>query len=67
MNSGWGRRLAEVLLFVVMVGGIYAWRTRDLLPEKKTREMKRVAKLTKNEPMPMAIVASHSCQVRGLT
>jgi peroxiredoxin len=32
VNSGWGRRLAEVLLFVVMVGGIYAWRTRDLLP-----------------------------------
>ena len=32
MNSLWGRRLAEVLLFVVIVGGIYAWRTRDLLP-----------------------------------
>ena len=32
MNSRWGRRLAEVLLFVVIVGGIYAWRTRDLLP-----------------------------------
>ena len=32
VNSRWGRRLAEVLLFVVIVGGIYAWRTRDLLP-----------------------------------
>lgn len=32
MNSRWGRRLAEVLLFVVIVGGIHAWRTRDLLP-----------------------------------
>ena len=32
MNSRWWRRLAEVLLFVVIVGGIYAWRTRDLLP-----------------------------------
>ena len=32
MNSRWGRRLVEVLLFVVIVGGIYAWRTRDLLP-----------------------------------
>lgn len=32
MNSRWGRRVAEVLLFVVIVGGIYAWRTRDLLP-----------------------------------
>jgi peroxiredoxin len=28
----WARRLAEVLLFVAIVGGIYAWRTRDLLP-----------------------------------
>ena len=32
MNSRWGRRLVEVLLFVVIVGGIYAWRIRDLLP-----------------------------------
>ena len=32
MNSRWGRRVAEVLLFVVIVGGIYARRTRDLLP-----------------------------------
>lgn len=32
MKSRWARRLAEVLLFVVIVGGIYAWRTRDLLP-----------------------------------
>ena len=32
MSSRWRRRLAEVLLFVVIVGGIYAWRTRDLLP-----------------------------------
>jgi peroxiredoxin len=32
VNSRWWRRLAEVLLFVVIVGGIYAWRTRDLLP-----------------------------------
>jgi len=32
VNSRWGRRVAEVLLFVVIVGGIYAWRTRDLLP-----------------------------------
>jgi peroxiredoxin len=32
VTSRWGRRLAEVLLFVVIVGGIYAWRTRDLLP-----------------------------------
>jgi peroxiredoxin len=26
------RRLAEVLLFVVIIGSIYTWRTRDLLP-----------------------------------
>jgi peroxiredoxin len=32
VNSRWVRRLAEVLLFVVIIGGIYAWRTRDLLP-----------------------------------
>lgn len=32
MTSRWVRRLAEVLLFVVIIGGIYAWRTRDLLP-----------------------------------
>jgi len=32
VKSGWSRRLAEVLLFVVIVGGIYAWGTRDLLP-----------------------------------
>jgi hypothetical protein len=32
VNSRWARRLAEVLLFVVIIGGIYAWRTRDLLP-----------------------------------
>ena len=32
MNSRWVRRLAEVLLFVVIIGGIYTWRTRDLLP-----------------------------------
>jgi peroxiredoxin len=32
VNSRRWRRLAEVLLFVVIVGGIYAWRTRDLLP-----------------------------------
>ena len=32
MSSRWARRLAEVLLFVAIVGGIYAWRTRDLLP-----------------------------------
>jgi peroxiredoxin len=28
----WARRLGEVLLVVVIVGGIYAWRSRDLLP-----------------------------------
>lgn len=32
MKSRWARRLAEVLLVVVIVGGIQAWRTRDLLP-----------------------------------
>jgi peroxiredoxin len=32
VTSRWGRRLAEVLLFVAIVSGIYAWRTRDLLP-----------------------------------
>jgi peroxiredoxin len=32
VRSRWARRLAEVLLVVVIVGGIYAWRTRDLLP-----------------------------------
>jgi peroxiredoxin len=32
VNSRWVRRLAEVLLFVVIIGGIYTWRTRDLLP-----------------------------------
>ena len=32
MISRWARRLAEVLLFVVIVGGIYAWRSHDLLP-----------------------------------
>jgi peroxiredoxin len=32
VNSRWWRRLAEVLLFGVIVSGIYAWRTRDLLP-----------------------------------
>jgi len=32
VSSRWARRLAEVLLFVAIVGGIYAWRTRDLLP-----------------------------------
>jgi thiol-disulfide isomerase/thioredoxin len=28
----WTRRLAEALLLVVILGGLYAWRTRDLLP-----------------------------------
>jgi peroxiredoxin len=32
VRSRGARRLAEVLLFVAIVGGIYAWRTRDLLP-----------------------------------
>jgi len=32
VSSRRARRLAEVLLFVAIVGGIYAWRTRDLLP-----------------------------------
>ena len=32
MRSRWARRLGEVLLVVAIVGGIYAWRTRDLLP-----------------------------------
>lgn len=32
MKSRWARRLAEVLLVVVIVGGIQAWRMRDLLP-----------------------------------
>lgn len=32
MSSRWARRLAEVLLVVVIVGGIQAWRMRDLLP-----------------------------------
>jgi peroxiredoxin len=26
------RRLAEVLVFVAIIGGLYAWRTHDLLP-----------------------------------
>ena len=32
MRSRWLRRLAEVLVFVAIVGGIYAWRSHDLLP-----------------------------------
>jgi len=32
VKARWSRRLAEVLLFVVIAGGIYAWRTHDLLP-----------------------------------
>jgi len=32
VRSRWARRLAEVLLVVVIVGGIQAWRMRDLLP-----------------------------------
>ena len=32
MKSRWARRLAEVLLVVLIVGGIQAWRMRDLLP-----------------------------------
>ena len=32
MKSRWWRRVAEGLLFVVIIGGIYAWRTHDLLP-----------------------------------
>jgi thiol-disulfide isomerase/thioredoxin len=32
VKSRWARRLAEVLLIVVIVGGIQAWRSRDLLP-----------------------------------
>jgi thiol-disulfide isomerase/thioredoxin len=32
VKSGWARRLAEVLLVVVIVGGVQAWRMRDLLP-----------------------------------
>jgi peroxiredoxin len=32
VRSRWARWLAEVLLFVAIVGGVYAWRTRDLLP-----------------------------------
>jgi len=32
VKSRWARRLAEVLLVVLIVGGIQAWRMRDLLP-----------------------------------
>lgn len=32
MRSRWLRRLAEVLVFVAIVGGIHAWRSHDLLP-----------------------------------
>ena len=32
MKSRWARRLGEVLLVVLIVGGIQAWRMRDLLP-----------------------------------
>jgi thiol-disulfide isomerase/thioredoxin len=32
VKSRWARRLAEILLVVVIVGGIQAWRMRDLLP-----------------------------------
>jgi len=32
VSSRWARRLAEVLLVVVIVGGIQAWRMHDLLP-----------------------------------
>lgn len=32
MKSRWARRLAEVLLVVVIVGGVQAWRMHDLLP-----------------------------------
>ena len=32
MTVRWARRLGEVLLVVVIVGGIDAWRSRDLLP-----------------------------------
>lgn len=32
MTGRWARRLAEILLVVVIVGGIYAWQSRDLLP-----------------------------------
>jgi len=28
----WARRLGEILLVVAIVGGIYAWQSRDLLP-----------------------------------
>jgi len=32
VKSRWMRRLAEVLVFVAIIGGLYAWRTHDLLP-----------------------------------
>lgn len=32
MKSRWARGLAEVLLVVAIVGGVQAWRARDLLP-----------------------------------
>jgi peroxiredoxin len=32
VKSRWARRLAEVLVVVVIVAGIQAWRMRDLLP-----------------------------------
>ncbi len=32
MTARWARRLGEILLVVVIVGGIYAWQSRDLLP-----------------------------------
>jgi thiol-disulfide isomerase/thioredoxin len=35
VRSRWLRHLAEVLVFVAIVGGIYAWRSHDLLPTDK--------------------------------
>jgi peroxiredoxin len=32
VTGRWARRLGEILLVVVIVGGIYAWQSRDLLP-----------------------------------
>jgi peroxiredoxin len=32
VKSRWARRLGEILLVILIVGGIHAWQSRDLLP-----------------------------------